>query len=123
MCISGWSSSVAACCRHQDMAYWPPFTSDTATATCWLAVSDATVENGCMRFVPESHKEAELRHHAPGTFIRNLCSTVAGFWTRCISAAVVQHFHRFTASTLAYILPPHVQGFNKIADSERPNHV
>ena len=48
------------------MAYWPPFTADTATATCWLAVSDATVENGCMRFVPESHKEAELRHHAPG---------------------------------------------------------
>ena len=48
------------------MAYWPPFTSDTATATCWLAVSDATVENGCMRFVPESHKEGELRHHAPG---------------------------------------------------------
>ena len=112
MCISGWSSSVAACCRHQDMAYWPPFTSDTATATCWLAVSDATVENGCMRFVPESHKEAELRHHAPGTFIRNLCSTVAGFWTRCI-----------TASTLACFLPPHVQGFNKTADSERPNHV
>ena len=59
-------SSAAAHCRHQDMAYWPPFTSDTATATCWLAVSDATVENGCMRFVPASHKEAELRHHAPG---------------------------------------------------------
>lgn len=48
------------------MAYWPPFTSDTATATCWLAVSDATVENGCMRFVGGSHKESELRHHAPG---------------------------------------------------------
>lgn len=48
------------------MAYWPPFTSDTATATCWLAVSDATVENGCMRFVQGSHAEPELRHHAPG---------------------------------------------------------
>ena len=48
------------------MAYWPPFTSDTATATCWLAVSEATEGNGCMRFVAGSHKEAELRPHAPG---------------------------------------------------------
>ena len=36
---------------HQDMAYWID-TADTRTATCWLAVDDSTVENGCMRFVP-----------------------------------------------------------------------
>ena len=48
------------------MAYWPPWTAETATATCWLAVSDATVTNGCLRFVPGSHLEAELRPHAPG---------------------------------------------------------
>lgn len=50
---------------HQDMAYWPPFTSDISAATCWLAVSDSTEENGCMRFLPGSHKESELRKHAP----------------------------------------------------------
>ncbi|KAK9845351.1 hypothetical protein WJX81_004128 [Elliptochloris bilobata] len=50
---------------HQDMAYWPPWTAETATATCWLAVSDATVTNGCMRFVPSSHLEPALRPHAP----------------------------------------------------------
>ncbi|KAK9908482.1 hypothetical protein WJX75_008555 [Coccomyxa subellipsoidea] len=49
---------------HQDMAYWPP-TSETATATCWLAISDATMENGCMRFVPGSHLEPEIRPHMP----------------------------------------------------------
>lgn len=51
---------------HQDMAYWPPLTADMATATCWLAVTPSTKENGCMRFVPASHKEAALRPHAPG---------------------------------------------------------
>lgn len=51
---------------HQDMAYWPPFTSDISAATCWLAVSDSTEENGCMRFLPGSQKETELRKHAPG---------------------------------------------------------
>lgn len=50
---------------HQDMAYWPPFTAEKATATCWLAVSDATVDSGCMRFVPRSHREPEIRPHFP----------------------------------------------------------
>ncbi|KAF5839778.1 hypothetical protein DUNSADRAFT_18656 [Dunaliella salina] len=47
------------------MAYWPPFTSSTATATCWLAVTDSTVENGCMRFVRGSHREPTIRQHFP----------------------------------------------------------
>eukprot|EP00959_Pyramimonas_sp_CCMP1952_P226679 4739638-Pyramimonas_sp.AAC.1 len=34
------------------MAYWPPFTEETATATCWLALDDSTRANGCMRFIP-----------------------------------------------------------------------
>lgn len=49
---------------HQDMAYWID-TPDTRTATCWLAIDDSTVANGCMRFVPGSGHEPELRpHHA-----------------------------------------------------------
>lgn len=49
---------------HQDLAYWP-VTEDTRTATAWLAIDDADEGNGCMRFVPGSHKEASLRPHAP----------------------------------------------------------
>ena len=49
---------------HQDMAYWPD-TPDTRTATLWLAVDDSTVENGCMRFVPATNHEDELRPHEP----------------------------------------------------------
>ncbi len=49
---------------HQDMAYWPD-TPDRRTATFWLAVDDSTLENGCMRFVPATNHETELRPHAP----------------------------------------------------------
>jgi len=48
---------------HQDQAYWPVF-ADSRTATTWLAVDDSTLENGCMRFVPGSHK-VPLRPHRP----------------------------------------------------------
>lgn len=53
------------------MAYWPP-TAETATATCWLAISDATEQNGCMRFVPGSHLEAEIRPHMPGQTLTHI---------------------------------------------------
>ncbi|KAJ7547869.1 hypothetical protein O6H91_08G107500 [Diphasiastrum complanatum] len=49
---------------HQDLAYWP-VTKDTRTASFWLAIDDARVENGCLRFVPGSHLEENLRNHSP----------------------------------------------------------
>jgi ectoine hydroxylase-related dioxygenase (phytanoyl-CoA dioxygenase family) len=48
---------------HQDQAYWID-TDDRRTATCWLAVDDSTLENGCMQFVPGSHREP-VRPHRP----------------------------------------------------------
>ena len=47
---------------HQDQAYWID-TDDRRTATCWLAVDDSTVENGCMQFLPGSHHEPVRPHH------------------------------------------------------------
>lgn len=49
---------------HQDAAYWPE-TPDPRTATLWLALDDSKRENGCMRFVDRSHREATLRPHRP----------------------------------------------------------
>jgi len=49
---------------HQDMAYWPD-TDDRRTATFWLAIDDSTVANGCMRFVPATNHESQLRPHQP----------------------------------------------------------
>lgn len=57
---------VCLCLCDQTQAYWPPLESSTATATCWLAVTDSTRENGCMRFIKGSHKEPKLRMHFPG---------------------------------------------------------
>jgi hypothetical protein len=48
---------------HQDQAYWID-TSDRRTATCWLAVDDSTVDNGCLRFLGGSHREP-VRPHRP----------------------------------------------------------
>jgi phytanoyl-CoA hydroxylase len=48
---------------HQDQAYWID-TDDRRTATCWLAVDDSTIENGCMQFLPGSHLEP-VRSHRP----------------------------------------------------------
>ena len=48
---------------HQDQAYWIE-TDDRRTATCWLAVDDSTEENGCMEFLPGSHREP-VRPHRP----------------------------------------------------------
>ena len=46
---------------HQDGEYWP--IRPLATCTVWIAVDDATVKNGCMRFIPGSHKARRLMAH------------------------------------------------------------
>jgi ectoine hydroxylase-related dioxygenase (phytanoyl-CoA dioxygenase family) len=48
---------------HQDQAYWID-TDDRRTATCWLAVDDSTLDNGCMQFLPGSQREP-VRPHRP----------------------------------------------------------
>ena len=46
---------------HQDGESWP--IRPTATCTVWIAIDDATTENGCLRLIPGSHKEKRLRRH------------------------------------------------------------
>ena len=45
---------------HQDLTYWG--LDDAEEVTAWLALSPATPESGCMRFVPGSHREAIVPH-------------------------------------------------------------
>lgn len=45
---------------HQDASYWP--LSPSKTATVWLAVDDANVENACMRFLAGSHHKGHLTY-------------------------------------------------------------
>ena len=48
---------------HQDLAFEPDW--DVPTATIWLALTDATEENGCMRFLPRT-PAGLLEHEAVG---------------------------------------------------------
>ena len=40
---------------HQDYSYWTR-TKPVAHITCWCALDDATIENGCLQYIPGSHK-------------------------------------------------------------------
>jgi ectoine hydroxylase-related dioxygenase (phytanoyl-CoA dioxygenase family) len=43
---------------HQDAPYWPM--EQVGALSAWIAVDDVTVDNGCMQFIPGSHKYGRL---------------------------------------------------------------
>jgi ectoine hydroxylase-related dioxygenase (phytanoyl-CoA dioxygenase family) len=43
---------------HQDKVYWPM--EQAGALSCWMALDDVTVANGCMSFLPGSHKLGPL---------------------------------------------------------------
>lgn len=45
---------------HQDLNYWGLDGDDEVTA--WYALTPATVDNGCMRFLPGSHRRKDVPH-------------------------------------------------------------
>ncbi len=70
---------------HQDITYWGMGETDEEL-TAWIALSDVTVEAGCMRFIPASHKGKVVDHHdtfdganllSRGQEIRGIDETVA----------------------------------------------
>jgi ectoine hydroxylase-related dioxygenase (phytanoyl-CoA dioxygenase family) len=85
---------------HQDQSYFRLEPAD-ALVTAWIALDDATLENGCMRYVPRSHRhglfEMELDperpiHHVPRTSHLNLPPEA----TCPVSAGSVILHHGFT---------------------------
>lgn len=40
---------------HQDYSYWTR-TSPMQHLTCWVGLDDATTENGCLHYIPKSHR-------------------------------------------------------------------
>jgi ectoine hydroxylase-related dioxygenase (phytanoyl-CoA dioxygenase family) len=45
---------------HQDNGY--TYVEPQAYLTCWIAITDATLENGCVRVLPGMHRLGTLRH-------------------------------------------------------------
>lgn len=51
---------------HQDYSYWTR-TKPMAHLTCWIGLDDSTEENGCVRYIPGSHRWDLLpRFHLSG---------------------------------------------------------
>lgn len=50
---------------HQDEAYWSP-EFDYHALSLWMPLQQATLENGCMEFIPGSHKRDILPHQSIG---------------------------------------------------------
>ena len=46
---------------HQDITYWGMGETDDEV-TAWIALSDVSVEAGCMRFIPGSHRDGVVEH-------------------------------------------------------------
>lgn len=49
---------------HQDAAVTWKEADDSNIVTCWTAVVDATVENGCMEVIPGVFRSGYLEHHS-----------------------------------------------------------
>jgi len=54
---------------HQDEAYWDPG-YDYRSLSIWIPLQEATVENGCLQFVPGSHRLEVLEHQSVGGDVR-----------------------------------------------------
>ncbi len=53
---------------HQDSPYWPIQPMDLCS--CWFALDDATLENGCMGVLPGWHQKGALAHvNVPDDFV------------------------------------------------------
>jgi ectoine hydroxylase-related dioxygenase (phytanoyl-CoA dioxygenase family) len=50
---------------HQDEAYWDEALKYNSLSI-WIPLQEATVENGCMQFIPGSHKWEVQTHHSIG---------------------------------------------------------
>lgn len=60
------SDNGAVVAWHQDYSYWTR-TKPIAHLTCWIGLDDADEENGCVNYVPGSHKWPLLpRDHLAG---------------------------------------------------------
>ena len=46
---------------HQDGHYWP--IRPLATCTAWVALEPSTIDNGCLRVIPRSHRDRVLHEH------------------------------------------------------------
>ena len=57
---------------HQDSVAWPQFAPQDHVS-CWVALDDATLDNGCMTVIPGSHKWGPIARDQRERFLRHPC--------------------------------------------------
>lgn len=65
---NGEYSNIGATTWHQDTVALLPEADQTEVLTIWVAVTEATVEKGCLVSVPRSHKRGPVTH-CPGKLL------------------------------------------------------
>lgn len=60
-------SNVTATGWHQDEAVITDDVDDLTMLTVWVAITDATEDNGCMICEPRSHLRGDVAMHCPGS--------------------------------------------------------
>lgn len=63
------AGSGAATPWHQDEAYWDP-SRDYTSVSVWMPLQEATVDNGCLWFIPGSHRWDVQPHRSIGGDVR-----------------------------------------------------
>lgn len=98
---------------HQDATYWGLSTSDVVTA--WIALADAPVESGAMKFWPGSHLGPQLEHR--DTFdANNLLSRGQEIAVKVPDGAGVDVALRAGEMSLHHVLLAHASGPNTTGD-------
>ena len=91
---------------HQDLTYWGLSHDDQVSM--WLALSPATKESGCMRMIPESHKNGQLNHETTndesnvlyqGQTVRDINENESCLCPLCPGEATFHHGWTLHAST------------------------
>ena len=59
-------SNIGSTTWHQDQGALMDEADETQLLTVWVAITEATAENGCLIAIPGSHKKQELTVHCPG---------------------------------------------------------
>ncbi|MDB6042320.1 MAG: Deoxyhypusine synthase [Gammaproteobacteria bacterium] len=54
---------------HQDEAYRVAPDFDYRQVSIWVPLQDATLENGCMMYIPGSHRSGVLPHRSRGGIV------------------------------------------------------
>jgi phytanoyl-CoA hydroxylase len=73
---------------HLDTPYWS--FSDRRALSIWVALDDATLENGCLFFIPGSHKQTTFENPGIGKNMGAIFNTYPAFKTAPSKAAVMK---------------------------------